>query len=234
MKIVKTVAVALMMLTGTAVVANPIAVRPDTHNTTKIHISYYANGGSGSMPEQKVTIGRSAKLKANKFKRPNYVFAGWKTSPWDSYVSYSDGEKVWPSGDLSLYASWIYDEWEWMNRATVHAGTVYDNNENEYAGTAVVKVGKRSRAGVCKVSVKVTFTADFRERMKGEMLQNGRRGNFPRTVTFTGKTSGGAADYVTKDTFGSIEFSSNSFWSHVDFNRNGAFPCLTISGSLNK
>ena len=40
-------------------------------------VKFFANGGKGKMAVQKMVYGKSAKLKANKFKRTGYKFAGW-------------------------------------------------------------------------------------------------------------------------------------------------------------
>ena len=41
-------------------------------------IRFNANGGTGSMQDQKVTYGKSVKLNANKFMKTGYVFVGWR------------------------------------------------------------------------------------------------------------------------------------------------------------
>ncbi len=43
-------------------------------------VRFVANGGKGMMAVQKMTYGKAAKLKANKFKRTGYVFKGWAKS----------------------------------------------------------------------------------------------------------------------------------------------------------
>ena len=43
-------------------------------------VSFFANGGSGSMSLQKHTFGTTANLSANKFTRKGYSFQGWATS----------------------------------------------------------------------------------------------------------------------------------------------------------
>ncbi len=43
-------------------------------------VAFYANGGKGKMAAQKMTYGKKAKLRANKFKRKGYTFRGWAKS----------------------------------------------------------------------------------------------------------------------------------------------------------
>ena len=43
-------------------------------------VAFYANGGKGKMAAQKMTYGKAAKLRANKFKRKGYTFRGWAKS----------------------------------------------------------------------------------------------------------------------------------------------------------
>ena len=46
----------------------------------KYKVAFYANGGKGKMAAQTMTYGKSAKLRANKFKRKGYTFKGWAKS----------------------------------------------------------------------------------------------------------------------------------------------------------
>lgn len=72
-------------------------------------ITYYSNGGTGSMNTTTATYGSSVTLRTNSFTRSGYTFSGWNTSSDGSGTSYSDG-KTWSSwsmtSNLYLYAQW--------------------------------------------------------------------------------------------------------------------------------
>ncbi len=82
------------------------------------NVKFDKNGASGSMTSQKLTFDKAAKLKANKFSRPGFIFVGWSKTKYDalgkgpSYVvhNYTDEEEVTNvSGegkDITLYAVW--------------------------------------------------------------------------------------------------------------------------------
>ena len=76
-------------------------------------IAFYANGGTGKMSAQKMTYGKAAKLKANKFKREGYVFKGWAKSKAlanAGKVAYKNGKTVKNlvknGKTVKLYAVW--------------------------------------------------------------------------------------------------------------------------------
>lgn len=69
-------------------------------------LSYNANGGSGSMSSQTVTEGQAAKLKANTFTRPKYIFNGWNTRADGSGTAYADNATLTLTEDTTLYAQW--------------------------------------------------------------------------------------------------------------------------------
>lgn len=69
-------------------------------------ITYSANGGSGSVSAQTVTAGTNVTLASNAFSRYAYKFAGWNTAADGSGTSYSAGQSIKPSSDMTLYAQW--------------------------------------------------------------------------------------------------------------------------------
>ncbi|MBQ7437158.1 MAG: RICIN domain-containing protein [Oscillospiraceae bacterium] len=86
----------------------PVTPTP-TMQIREYSITFDANGGTGIMVETEMTVGAAKPLPANTFKRPQYKFAGWATSPSGNVV-YADQQTV----DLStiggvcigLYAVW--------------------------------------------------------------------------------------------------------------------------------
>ena len=86
------------------------------------HITFNANGGSGSMAQQQIE--NSGNLLANNFVREGYQFAGWNTSLDGSGTSYSNEAAITATaaskGPLTLYAQWVdnYSVWAEENSVT--------------------------------------------------------------------------------------------------------------------
>lgn len=68
-------------------------------------ITYNANGGSGSMASQTVN-GTSASVGTSTFTRTGYNFTGWNTKADGSGTSYSNGQAITLTGNITLYAQW--------------------------------------------------------------------------------------------------------------------------------
>ena len=69
-------------------------------------ITFASNGGSGTMDLQFVQNGVDIALTANSFTLEGYSFDGWNTSQDGSGTSYSDGDTINISSDITLYAQW--------------------------------------------------------------------------------------------------------------------------------
>ncbi len=71
------------------------------------NISFNANGGSGSMPDQVLNTGATAPLSANVFTRTGYTFLGWNSASngsgatWTNEASYTMGP-----ASVVLFAQW--------------------------------------------------------------------------------------------------------------------------------
>ena len=77
----------------------------------KYKISFYANGGKGTMSAQTLTYNKAAALTANAFTRTGYSFIGWSTDPSATEVLYANKASVInltdiPNETLALYAIW--------------------------------------------------------------------------------------------------------------------------------
>ena len=72
------------------------------------HITFNANGGSGTMENQ--TIENTGTLTANAFTRENYLFTGWNTKADGSGTAYADAASFVATdtnkGPVTLYAQW--------------------------------------------------------------------------------------------------------------------------------
>ncbi|MBQ9016978.1 InlB B-repeat-containing protein, partial [Candidatus Saccharibacteria bacterium] len=84
-------------------------VLPDSACTVYT-VRFNANGGTGSMNNQTITVGTATNLTMNSFTRSGYMFLGWSTDSSATTPTYKDGESVTDiSGfntTLDLYAIW--------------------------------------------------------------------------------------------------------------------------------
>ena len=75
--------------------------------STFVTLTFNANGGTGTMAAQTFEEGVSQTLAANKFTRSGYYFSGWNTAPDGSGTSYTDGQEITLTQDMTLYAQWF-------------------------------------------------------------------------------------------------------------------------------
>ncbi|MBQ9598879.1 MAG: S-layer homology domain-containing protein, partial [Clostridia bacterium] len=86
---------------STSVALNVSGIKQDGYTVT-----FNANGGSGEMDNQKFETGSTAALADNKFTNNGYRFTGWNTEADGSGTSYTNGQKITPEEDITLYAVW--------------------------------------------------------------------------------------------------------------------------------
>lgn len=79
------------------------AVWSDSYNS----VTFDANNGSGTMKSIKIIKDKSSRLKYNLFERPGYTFTGWNTKADGTGTSYTNGQKISLTEDITLYAQWI-------------------------------------------------------------------------------------------------------------------------------
>ena len=70
-------------------------------------VSFDANGGIGSMPEQTIHTDEIAKLVANTFAKAGYTFVGWATAP-DGKKVYNDTQSI----EMGMESFTLYAVWE--------------------------------------------------------------------------------------------------------------------------
>ena len=75
--------------------------RPETYTVT-----FNANGGTGTMEAQTFTEGEAQALTRNAFTYDGYTFTGWNTVQGGSGASYTDGQTITATADITLYAQW--------------------------------------------------------------------------------------------------------------------------------
>ncbi|MBO4677098.1 MAG: InlB B-repeat-containing protein, partial [Oscillospiraceae bacterium] len=73
-------------------------------------VTFNANGGTGEMEAQPVTMGEEATLPKNGFTRTGYTFVGWNTKADGSGTAYTDKAKVNLTENTVLYAQWKVDQ----------------------------------------------------------------------------------------------------------------------------
>lgn len=69
-------------------------------------VSFNANGGTGTMAPQTFTDGVAQALTLNSFTRENYAFVNWSVMKEGSGTSYSDGQTITVTYNMTLYAQW--------------------------------------------------------------------------------------------------------------------------------
>lgn len=72
------------------------------------NVKFDANGGEGTMADQKMIYDTPAKLTANSFTKEDYIFLGWNTDSSAEDVLYTDEQEVVniAEEDITLYAVW--------------------------------------------------------------------------------------------------------------------------------
>ena len=125
---------------------NSITV-PDTEmwvaNTTggydlveAVTITFYANGGIGTMDAQKVGKNVATDLNENAFTRANYVFIGWNTAANGSGTSYTDKGTITIAEQTTLFAQWANNVWT-IQPITTGSSLSTDGKTLSYANQTV-------------------------------------------------------------------------------------------------
>ena len=122
-------------------------------------IKYNANGGTGSMADQKLTWAPT-KLSANTFTRTGYKFAGWKVTIDGIVYKYSDKATV---TALTFYGKTLtfYAQWEKTDAATpttkTYTVTFKDGLDGKTIKTEKVVSGKSATAPAAPTHTGYTF-----------------------------------------------------------------------------
>ncbi len=69
-------------------------------------VTFDANGGTGTMAEQIFKEGEAQSLTRNSFTREDYVFTNWSIMKDGNGTTYSDGETITVTFNMTLYAQW--------------------------------------------------------------------------------------------------------------------------------
>lgn len=86
--------------------SNIVSPRPSTRaNATITYVANSANA-AGAMASETEPYDTSADLTINAFTRPGYVFKNWSTTPNGTGTTFTNGELVKFTGNITLYAIW--------------------------------------------------------------------------------------------------------------------------------
>lgn len=138
-------------------------------------LKYDANGGFGTMSNQKCTYDVSQILKANTFKRDGYTFKGWNTKADGSGKAYSDKQSIKNITDkdgtvVTLYAQWQINTYDLTvthkvsgNMGNKHSDFSFTLNLSGMSGNSVTAVftdvsGKQTTKTLSMNNGKVAFT----------------------------------------------------------------------------
>lgn len=99
-------------------------------------ISFDANGGVGSMPDQTISFGATQSINANTFTREGYNFIGWNTKVDRTGKAYLNQENIKNIGNMTLYAIWEKDEY---NLAGSH---IFDGTSTTTIDTGITLFSK--------------------------------------------------------------------------------------------
>ena len=82
------------------------SVRPVSYIKLSFSLMFSGNGGKGTMPTIKAKEDEQISIPSNPFTRTDYEFVGWNTKADGSGASYTAGENLTLTTDLTLYAQW--------------------------------------------------------------------------------------------------------------------------------
>ena len=159
-------------------------------------LKYDANGGSGTMSNQKCTYDVSQALMANTFKRDGYTFKGWNTKADGTGTAYSDKQSIENIVDkdgtvVTLYAQWQINTYDLTvtHKVSGNMGNKYSDfsftlNLSGMSGNNITAVftdasGKQTTKTLSMNNSKVAFTLKHGE----SIVFKGVPYNTPYTIT---------------------------------------------------
>jgi hypothetical protein len=76
------------------------------YNSVKYTVTYHPNEGVGQTIEESVETNSDYTIKAQGYKRKNFIPIGWNTKPDCSGKSYLNGQVINIEGNIVLYVMW--------------------------------------------------------------------------------------------------------------------------------
>ena len=187
-----------------------VSTSPFTYPANDLYtytIAFDANGGEGTMSNQKMFLRISSSLWANVFTRSNHIFVGWNTKADGSGTSYADGTSVLnltaqAGASVTLYAQWFKTEGNAVNLKDIPndfvvqdgyllKGTLGGNYKVSIADGATVTLDGVTINGENNSAYKwagLTCKGDCKIILKGENSVKGFDGKYPGIYVPKGKT----------------------------------------------
>ncbi|MBE7003669.1 MAG: hypothetical protein E7425_05190 [Ruminococcaceae bacterium] len=121
-----------------------------TAPTQNYTVTFYANGGTGTMGTQSIAPNSQTSLHANQFTRDQYTFTGWNTQADGQGTAYGPGATVTLTADLELYAQWAKTVTLSILKSDVYTvdvdDTKYDVKEDTQNNAVVVTLAEGDSA----------------------------------------------------------------------------------------
>ena len=113
-------------------------------------IHFDANGGTGTMQDQKVYATQTVNLNSNTFTNSNGSFDGWNTASDGNGTDYANGASVTdiaqPGSTITLYAKWTTSDY--TITYNLDGGTVATSNPTSYnSSTATFTLNNPTKEG---------------------------------------------------------------------------------------
>ena len=110
-------------------------------------VTFDANDGKGTMPQQIFVADTPQPLNPNTFKRDGYVFTEWNTTADGKGVTYLSGSYYSLTGDITLYAQWNAEEDEENPDNPVEMYTVtFNANDGTEKKSTQIFISEKNRA----------------------------------------------------------------------------------------
>ena len=102
-------------------------------------VTFDANNGSGTMKGIKIINDKTARLKYNLFKKQGYAFVGWNTKADGTGTTYTDGQNISLTEDITLYAQWEINKYTITFNANGGIGNMTSQQVSYHTPTKLVK-----------------------------------------------------------------------------------------------
>ncbi len=147
-------------------------------------IVFNANGGKGTMENQKFTYDKKATLNENKFKRDHYTFAGWSDTA-KGKVLYKDKQEVknvGEKGNINLYAVWTPVKYKITY--DLDGGKETSKNKTEYTIEDSFKLNPPTKDGY----VFKGWILEDKKTLENDTIKKGTTGNLKLKATWEKST----------------------------------------------
>ncbi|MCL1809867.1 MAG: InlB B-repeat-containing protein [Clostridiales bacterium] len=111
-------------------------------NKVKCTVTYNPNGGTGSVNTVQVPVNSNHTVIDQGYYRNGYTFKGWNTRPDGTGTSYQNGQIIYVTGDVTLYAQWKLIEYYFaIYDPNGGVGIVYADMADAYGRFTVANKG---------------------------------------------------------------------------------------------